>query len=104
MEVTKINSTYGCLEKRVHHEETHFKWTQLTGLVYTKYSIVRVTSDLELESRSKLQGFSQVKMSYLSTIINGREFSKRWTHYKVYTEIGLARVATKFAKECYEMK
>jgi len=70
------------------------EWVHWKGYVVTKYGIVKVESSITPFLSSK-----KCKTSFLKIAWNGIEYNRNWDHYKIYTAVGLARVAGNFAKE-----
>ena len=69
-------------------------WVRWEGYVVTKYGIVKVESSI-----SSFLSKEKYKTSFLKIVWNRIEYIRNWDHYKIYTAVGLARVAGKFAKE-----
>ena len=91
----KLDRTYGAVYKKVHYKGTDSEWEEFEGEVATLQGLVTVSSYI-----TPCFTTSKYRMTFLRMILNGIDYRKCWKHYKVYTPIGLARLATKFAEEC----
>lgn len=70
------------------------EWIRWGGCVSTKYGIVEIQSSITPFWVKK-----KYKTSFIKIVWNEREYCRTWDHYKIYTAVGLARVAGKFAEE-----
>lgn len=101
IQVNKIYNCYGSLNVKVHNEDTFYEWKELIGSVYTKLGVVTVNSEI---TKEYIPNQSKKLLTAVSCVANGKEYSKIFTHYKACTKTGLARIANKFIKECFDIK